>query len=308
MVKGYGEPQHMKTFSFKKIDAFATATSSGNPAGVISLRTQNDITEQEMQRIARELKGFVSEVGYLWHNDDDTYGLRYFSSEREVEFCGHATIAIMHDLIRSNDRLMRKEIISIVTNKGKLEVQNRIPNDNAVFITAPDPVFSPTAIDKYSFAEAIKIEPNEISDQYPVSVVNAGLETLIVPIKKLDTILSLSPQLDELKSYCRKNSVDIITVFTDEVAHKPNSFRTRVFAPTFGYLEDPATGSGNAALGHYLLKNGKWDGKPMTVEQNGELSSPNIVKLTTRKDEHGKMRVLFGGGAIVRIQGEYILS
>lgn len=183
----------MKTFSFKKIDAFATATSSGNPAGVISLRTQTDITDQEMQRIARELKGFVSEVGYLWHNDDDTYGLRYFSSEREVEFCGHATIAIMHDLIRSNDRLMRKEIISIVTNKGRLEVQNRIPNDNAVFITAPDPVFSPAAIDKNSFAEAIKIEPNEISDQYPVSVVNAGLETLIVPLKKLDTILSLSP-------------------------------------------------------------------------------------------------------------------
>jgi PhzF family phenazine biosynthesis protein len=306
MVIAYGEPQHMKTFPFKKIDAFATATSSGNPAGVISLRKKTEITDQEMQRIARELKGFVSEVGYLWYNDDDTYGLRYFSSEREVEFCGHATIAIMHDLIRSNDRLMRKEIISIVTNKGRLEVQNRIPNDNAVFITAPDPVFSPAAIDKNSFAEAIKVEPNEISDQYPVSVVNAGLETLIVPLKKLDTILSLSPQLDELKSYCRKNSIDIITVFT-EVAHKPNRFRTRVFAPTFGYLEDPATGSGNAAFGYYLLKNGKWDGKPMTVEQNGELVSPNIVKLITRNDEQGKLQVLFGGGAIVRIQGEYIL-
>lgn len=111
-----------------------------------------------------------------------------------------------------------------------------------------------------------------------------------------------------MKSYCRKNSIDIITVFTDEVAHKPNRFRTRVFAPTFGYLEDPATGSGNAAFGYYLLKNSKWDGKPMTVEQNGELVSPNIVKLITRNDEQGKMRVLFGGGAIVRIQGEYILS
>ncbi len=123
----------------------------------------------------------------------------------------------MYDLIQSNSRLTTKEAISIVTNKGRLEVVNRIPNDNAVFITAPDPVFAPAAIDKNRFAEAVKIEPNEISDHYPVSVVNAGLETLIVPLKKLDTILSLSPQLDELKSYCRKNSIDIITVFTDEV-------------------------------------------------------------------------------------------
>jgi PhzF family phenazine biosynthesis protein len=298
----------MKIYAFKKVDAFATATSSGNPAGVISLSTQNDISDHEMQRIARELKGFVSEVGYLWQNDGDTYGLRYFSSEREVEFCGHATIAIMYDLIKNNNNLITKGAISIVTNKGRLEVENRIPNENAVFITAPDPVFVPAAIDKNDFAEAVKIERCEISDNYPVSVVNAGLETLIVPIRSLNSVLSLSPQLDELKSYCQKNSIDIITVFTDEPAQKPHRFRTRVFAPIFGYLEDPATGSGNAALGYYLLKNGKWDGKPMILEQNDDFVSPNIVKLITKKAKNGKVRVLFGGGAIVRIRGEYILS
>jgi hypothetical protein len=46
----------------------------------------------------------------------------------------------------------------------------------------------------------------------------------------------------------------------------------------------------------------------MTLEQNGDLINPNIVRLITRKAEQGKVRVLFGGGAIARIQGEYILS
>lgn len=298
----------MKAYQFKKVDAFATATSSGNPAGVITLNSPDDISGDEMQRIARELKRFVSEVGYLWENADGTCSLRYFSSEREVEFCGHATIAIMYDLISNNNELINKERISIVTNKGMLEVENRVPTENAVFITAPDPVFVSAAPDKNSFAEAVKINPNEINADYPVSVVNAGLETLIVPIKSLDTVLSMSPQFDLLKSYCQKNSIDIITVFTDKPAHNSSRFRTRVFAPTFGYLEDPATGSGNAAFGHYLLKNGKWDGKPMIVEQNGDFDNPNIVKLITKKTETGRVRVLFGGGAIVRIQGEYILS
>ncbi len=298
----------MKRYRFKKIDAFATATSSGNPAGIIALNAQPDISDQDMQRIARELKGFVSEVGYLWKHDDETYRLRYFSSEREVEFCGHATIAIMHDLIKNNDNLINRKTISIVTNKGRLEVVNRVPSENAVFITAPDPAFVSVAIDKNRFAEAMKTAPDAIRDDYPVSVVNAGLETLIVPIKTMDAILSLTPRLDELKYYCEMNSVDIITVFTDDTARKTNRFRTRVFAPTFGYLEDPATGSGNAAFGYYLLKNGKWNGEPMTLEQNGDFANPNIINLMTNKAENDKVRVLFGGGAVVRIQGEYILS
>jgi predicted PhzF superfamily epimerase YddE/YHI9 len=39
-----------------------------------------------------------------------------------------------------------------------------------------------------------------------------------------------------------------IDAFTTETADGGNRYRTRVFAPTFGYLEDPATGSGNSAL------------------------------------------------------------
>ena len=96
----------------------------------------------------------------------------------------------------------------------------------------------------------MRIDLDEINNGYPASTVNAGLETLIVPIKRLNGILSISPILDELKVFCIENSIDIITVFSDEVADKKNRYRTRVFAPTFGYLEDSATGSGNSAFGY----------------------------------------------------------
>ncbi len=46
---------------------------------------------------------------------------------------------------------------------------------------------------------------------------------------------------------------------------KQNIAHTRVFAPKFGYLEDPATGSGNSAFGYYMLKNALWDGTPATI-------------------------------------------
>jgi len=298
----------MKKFQFKKIDAFASEKSGGNPAGMVYLESTDEISSDEMQRIAAELKGFVSEVGYVSSVDENTFDLRYYSSEREVDFCGHATIAIMYDLIKMSESLITLDQINIITQKGSLSVENRIITEDAVFITSPEPVFSKRQLSPDIIAKALQTDPEELNSLKPVSVVNAGLETLIIPLKSLDGILSLSPDPDELKEFCVENFIDIITLYTDEVAHKNNSFRTRVFAPTFGYLEDPATGSGNSAFGYYLLGNSMWDGNFMTLEQNSSLDNPNIIKLKTKEKEGSKMRVLFGGGAVVRIEGEYFLQ
>ena len=77
---------------------------------------------------------------------------------------------------------------------------------------------------------------------------------------------------------------------------------TRVFAPKFGYLEDPATGSGNSAFANYMLSEGLWDGHPITIEQGGNDRIFNSVKL---RCQDGK--VLFGGKATKKIEGEYYI-
>jgi PhzF family phenazine biosynthesis protein len=298
----------MKTLVFKKIDAFATRESKGNPAAAIYLNAEHDLSVQEMQRIARELEGFVSEVGYVRRLDENTFDLKYYSSEREVDFCGHATIAIMYDLMRNDAELMNKRFLNVVTSKGKLVVENRIPQQDAVFISAPSPSFSSNEIAREHAARALSISADVIDPAYPISIVNAGLETLIVPINTLRALLVIAPGFEGLRRFCQENSIDIVTVFTREVADKANTYRTRVFAPTFGYLEDPATGSGNAAFGHYLLSNKMWDGQPMSVEQNADLAHPNIVKLLAKRAEGEEVQVVFGGGAIVRIAGQYFLT
>jgi PhzF family phenazine biosynthesis protein len=298
----------MIKLAFKKIDAFATSESRGNPAAAIYLNREDSISADEMQRIARELAGFVGEVGYVRQLGETTFDLKYYSSEREVDFCGHATIAIMYDLLESDPELMRHQLLTVVANKGSSVVENRIAHEDAVFISAPCPGFSSRRVAQSALAEALAIREDIITTACPTSIVNAGLETLIVPISTLQDVLALAPPFETLKRFCLENGIDIITVFTDEVADKANAYRTRVFAPLFGYLEDPATGSGNAALGHYLLDNDRWDGALMSVEQSGEYARPNIVKLLAKQDEGNETRVAFGGGAIVRIAGEYMLT
>ena len=125
---------------------------------------------------------------------------------------------------------------------------------------------------------------------------------MIVPITSLETVLAMHPDEAALKQFCIDSKVDIILVFSSEVASRQNIMRTRVFAPRFGYLEDPATGSGNSAFGYYMLKNSLWDGNAVSIEQNAERAAFNVVKL---KETAGK--VLFGGSATTRIEGRYLL-
>lgn len=297
-----------KSFNFKKIDAFATPISSGNPAGYVLLDNQNDITEPEMLQIAKELKGFVTEVGFVAQTAADSFNLKYYSSEREVNFCGHATIAIMYNLLKNNPDLQQLDCLHISTNKGKLIVENRIKQEDAVFIMSPVPEEMQSMPSVIDIANNLRINENEIDHAtWPVSIINAGLTTLIVPIKSLDSILPIFPDEKTLKEFCFRSNLEIIVVFTADVANPASNYRTRVFAPTFGYLEDLATGSGNSAFGYYLLKNGLWKNQTITIEQNGLKDFYNVVKLRFRKDETNRERVWFGGGAITRISGQYFL-
>lgn len=283
----------MRKFKYKKINAFSAGKSTGNPAACLYLEEGQQLSDSEMLSIAKEHKGFVSEVVYCTHLNENTFRLKYYSSECEVEFCGHGTIACIYELIKSDEGLRSLPEITIVTNKGELTVYNKLEKHDAVFITAPDPQFLPLPL---------SITENEVNN-HTVELIDARLRTLIVPFETVEHVIGIQPDETELKELCLANGIDIILVFSKKVVNKSNAARSRVFAPKFGYLEDPATGSGNSALGYYMLNHNLWNGEPISIEQNGEIEDYNIVKLKTI---HNK--VLFGGSAVTKIEGTYYLK
>jgi PhzF family phenazine biosynthesis protein len=179
----------LKKLQFKKIDAFATKQSDGNPAGYIQLNSLSDITSAEMQQVAKELKGFVNEVGFITQTSERDFTLKFYSSECEVDFCGHATIAIMYDLIKNSDQLRQFENVTIQTNRGKLSVKNSIPDEDAVYIMSPVPVYHDLNITIDDISKALKIASSAILPDEPVSIINAGLTTLLIPMRSNHAIL-----------------------------------------------------------------------------------------------------------------------
>lgn len=294
----------MKILDFKKIDAFTKGSSSGNPAGYVLLDRMDSLTEGEMQKVASELGGFVSEVGFACREGNGCQ-LKYYSSECEVAFCGHATIAIMYDLISTTPELLNEKELKIRVRAGTLPVFNRLREEDAVYITAPEPKFLKRNISRNEIAEALGMDIKGIEAVRPVAIVDGGLRTLIVPMASLKDCLDLYPDEENLKEFCLEKDFDIVHVYTDCVSTGEARYRTRVFAPKYGYLEDPATGSGNSAFGYYLIDEGMWE-DDFVIEQGPSLNDPNIIRIK-RFNEGDVDRILFGGSGTVRIEGKYLL-
>ena len=293
----------MKTYPYKKIDAFTSENSLGNQAACLYLKEEQTLTQDEMLNIAKQHKGFVSEVIYCVPKSESSFHLTYYSSECEVDFCGHGTIACMYDLIKTDSALInQKEIIIHTNKKGTLTVYNEIAEQDAVYITAPQPQYIGSELNINEIAKNLSLEMNQISISNPIDKIDAGLRTLIVPIATLKDEINLFPNEQMLKNFCLENEIDIILIYSLETDNSRNIAHTRVFAPKFGYLEDPATGSGNSAFGYYMLKNNIWKGTPITIEQGGIDRIYNTINLLYKND-----CMLFGGKATTRIKGIYYL-
>lgn len=75
-------------FTLYQVDAFASRQFEGNPAAVCPLRKW--LPENVMQAIANENN--LAETAFFV-TDGEGYHIRWFTPLKEVDLCGHATLA-----------------------------------------------------------------------------------------------------------------------------------------------------------------------------------------------------------------------
>ena len=101
----------------QRIAAFADGQRGGNPAGVVIGDSLPD--PAEMQRIAAEV-GY-SETAFA-ARQGDRWRVRYFAPAIEVDFCGHATIALGAALAaREGDGVFPLQL-----NQAQITVEGRV--------------------------------------------------------------------------------------------------------------------------------------------------------------------------------------
>ena len=79
-----------------QIDAFSNEIFKGNPAAVCPLNSW--LEDSLLQRIAQENN--LSETAYFIQENHNTFHLRWFTPEYEIDLCGHATLATAHVIFK----------------------------------------------------------------------------------------------------------------------------------------------------------------------------------------------------------------
>ena len=105
-------------FTIFQVDAFTSKLFGGNPAAICPLETWLPV--ETMQKLAAENN--LSETAFFV-KEGESFHLRWFTPEFEIDLCGHATLATAFVLFNHLD--YREEVIKFQTKSGLLEVRKQ---------------------------------------------------------------------------------------------------------------------------------------------------------------------------------------
>jgi PhzF family phenazine biosynthesis protein len=209
------------------VDSFTSELFGGNPAGVCILSAP--LAESVMQNIAAENRH--SETAFVVPRADGDFDLRWFTPTVEDDLCGHATLASAYVLA------LRKHNVWPVrfhTRGGVLAVaQNKDKNSFAMDFPAmpPQPCDTPAGL-----LAALGLKSAQVMKS----------RDYLVVVDRAEQVRALSPDIASLARLDAGNGTIVTAPGEGNV-----DYVCRMFLPSSGIDEDPATGSIHCTLAPY---------------------------------------------------------
>ena len=216
------------------VDAFTGELFAGNPAGVCILSAF--LADSIMQKIAAENRH--SETAFVVPRADGDFDLRWFTPKVEDDLCGHATLASAYVLA------LRKHNVWPV----------RFHTRSGMVTVAQDKDKDSFDQDKDSFELDFPAMPPQPCET-PVGLLPAlGLKAALVMksrdylvvVDQAEQVRALSPDIAALAKLDAGNGTIVTAPGEGDV-----DYVCRMFLPSAGIDEDPATGSIHCTLAPY---------------------------------------------------------
>ena len=292
----------MKKRYFWQVDAFTREPYSGNAAAVVF--DAEGLSQDAMQAIAREMN--LSETVFVLPPTEPSahYWSRIFTPQNELPFAGHPTLATAYAMLTSNraepdDKVLRQQCgIGIIP----IAVHENGGDAVRLAMTQGKPDYRDAPVETKLAASMLGCSESDIDDT-GVEVVSTGLPWMIIPVRSLRAMSSLTPDQRLIETVCRERKAVGITTFCPEAASPEASYRIRSFAPGEGVPEDPVCGSGNGSTAAYLAKHRYGDSFEYVSEQGVEIGREGRVFVQGDRDGDGNLAVRVGGHAVQVMEG-----
>jgi len=286
---------------FTIVDAFTMTPYSGNPACVIM--QDRHIDPATKSKIAAEMNQPES---VFVRPSKAGYDLSFFTRGREVEFCGHGTIAAIWIIAKTG----KKEGIKVATPKGRFT--GWVDERCCANVEHPVPRFRPIKGGKDIVARILGIHLRDIDPNLPLETADIGIRQLLVPVRSLDVLKTVEPDEKKLRLLTAYAGLDSVHVFAQEGFDPDARTHARHFAPYYNVPEDAVTGTGNASMVVYLVRHGRIDmakERRILCEQGHLMGRPGLVIVNIDGDPKKRIvkKLSFGGACTESISGEIAL-
>lgn len=210
------------------VDAFTDVAFRGNPAAVCLLDAPAD--DGWMQSIATEMN--LAETAFVLERSDGDFDLRWFTPRREIELCGHATLASAHVLFDSGRAAAR---VAFHTMSGVLtcsiagaRIEMDFPSNPPHAIPVPEGLTAALGIADF------------------VAVCESANRWHLVELKSEAAVVAVAPDFTSLAGIGAGAAI-----VTARAATPDADIASRVFVPGAGINEDSVTGSAHCSLVPY---------------------------------------------------------
>jgi trans-2,3-dihydro-3-hydroxyanthranilate isomerase len=301
----------MTKLKFHTLDVFTTQKFGGNPLAVVL--DADGLTTEQMQRITREFN--LSETTFVMAPDhaSHTAKVRIFFPGGEMPFAGHPTLgtaALLAEL-RQKPGCNFESRVTLELKAGLTPVTvTRIAERVSGIFTAPVVPFHATVTlpSVEDTARALGLDTADIGfDGHGIASLEGGPRFFFVPVNSRRALEKSRVYEPHWSSMIRPmKGVDAAYIYTRGGDAPGTHFRARMYAPTGGIPEDPATGSATALLAAQLLKAEKLaDGTHrFNLEQGYEMGRPSDLKLECDVASAQLTAVRVGGSAVRMMSGE----
>ncbi len=256
------------------VNAFTRAGRGGNPAGVVLDAAH--LSPTQMQDIAAQLA--LSETAFVVASESCDLRVRFFTPNAEVRLCGHATIATWHLLLERGKCAPGRQTMETLAGpqsidcdeSGLVTMSQNLPEFGATI--APEPI-----------ARVLGISAQDLlpAEQMPIQIASTGLHKIFAPIRSLEAISRIRPDLPAIDALSRRYGAIGIYCFTLE-SLTGSTAHCRNFAPVVGISEDSATGTSAAATAcllvhHDMVK--KESRTELSFEQGDAIDQPSQIQV-----------------------------
>jgi PhzF family phenazine biosynthesis protein len=288
--------QHISTeITAHIVNGFVADGEGGNAAGVVI--DADELSEDQMLQVASKIG--LSETAFVSSSDGAGFKLDFFTPNRRIAHCGHATIAAFSYLTQIG-RVGQGET-SKMTVDGLRKI---IIRGEQAFMEQTAPSYQSSdgwgssGVVLQDVLQSVGLSADDLIAGYQPMLVNTGNSFVVIPLKIEAILAGVTPDQDAINQISEK--LDLIGYYLFAMSPKgaETAATTRMFAPRYAIPEESATGMAAGPLACYLHDVMDAQSLRLKIAQGHFMTpaSPSMITVDLETAPDGKITSLTAGG------------